>query len=63
MPVITIKTGITPPDQKKELIEKLTKSAVEVTSFPPEAFTVFIEEYEDASVGVAGQQLSEMSNK
>ncbi len=63
MPVITMKTGKTLPDQKKELIEKLTKAAVEVTSFPAEAYTVFIEEYENESVGVGGQPLSEMSNK
>ncbi|MDD4170349.1 MAG: tautomerase family protein [Desulfotomaculaceae bacterium] len=45
------------------MIEKLTRSAVEVTSFLAEAFTVFIEEYEDESVGVGGQPLSETSNK
>jgi len=56
-----MKTGKTSPDQKKELIEKLTKAAVEVTAFPAEAYTVFIEEFEDESVGVAGQQLSAMS--
>ncbi len=64
MPVITMRTGITQPDKKKELIEKLTKTAVEVTSIPASSFIVFIEEYELDSIGSGGQTLSEiMANK
>lgn len=64
MPVITIKTGKTQPDKKKELVEKLTKAAVEVTSIPASSYMVFIEEFELESIGVGGQTLSEkMSNK
>lgn len=60
MPVITIKTDITPPEKKKELVEKITNAAVEATSFPANSFTVFIEEYDGDSVGVGGKTLSEM---
>lgn len=59
MPVITMKTGQTQPDKKKELVEKLTKAAVEVTSIPASSFMVFIEEFELESIGVGGQTLSE----
>lgn len=60
MPVITIQMGKTSPEKKKELIEKLTNVAVEVTSSPANRFTVFIEEYDGDSIGVGGQTVSEM---
>jgi 4-oxalocrotonate tautomerase len=64
MPVITIKIGKIQPDKKKELIEKLTKAAVEVTSIPASSYLVFIEEFELENIGVGGQTLAEkMSNK
>lgn len=64
MPVITIKMKKTQPEKKKELIEKLTSAAVEVTNSPASAFTVFIEEYEPDSIGIGGQTLSEkLANK
>ena len=64
MPVIIMKTGKTQPDKKKELIEKLTKTAAEVTAIPASSYVVFIEEYELDSIGSGGQTLSEkMTNK
>lgn len=59
MPVITVKMGKAQPEKKKELIEKLTSTAVEITKMPASAFTVFIEEYEYDSIGVGGQTLAE----
>jgi Tautomerase enzyme len=41
MPVISLTMGPTEKAQKKELIEKLTASAVEVTTIPAASFTVF----------------------
>lgn len=64
MPVITIKMKKTQAEKKKELIEKLTAAAVEVTNSPASAFTVFIEEYEADSIGIGGQTLIEkLANK
>ena len=64
MPVITIKMKKIQAEKKKELIEKLTAAAVEVTNSPTSAFTVFIEEYEPDSIGIGGQPLSEkLANK
>lgn len=64
MPVITIKMKKTQPEKKKELIEKLTSVAVEVTHSPVSAFTVFIEEFDSDNIGIGGQPLSEkVANK
>ncbi len=59
MPVITMKMGKIPTNKKKELIEKLTQTAVEVTSVPASSYMVFIEEYDYDNIGVSGQMLSE----
>lgn len=59
MPVITIKIGKTQTEKKKELVEKLTNAAVEVTSIPASSFMVFVEEFELESIGVGGQTLAE----
>ena len=52
------------PETKKLLIEKLTATAVEVTNSQPSSFTVFIQEYDPNSIGIAGQPLVEkLANK
>lgn len=61
MPVITMKMKKTQPEKKKELIEKLTSVAAEVTNSPASSFTVFIEEYDTDSIGIGGQTLAEKS--
>jgi len=64
MPLITVKAGKIPAEKKKELIEKLTQTAVEVTSVPASSFMVFIEEYEYDSIGVGGQTIADkLANK
>ena len=59
MPVIIMKTGITKPEVKKELIERLTRTAVDVTKIPSSSFTIFIEEYDRDSIGFDGRALSD----
>ena len=59
MPLITMKIGELSSQKKKELIEKLTQTAVEVTSIPASSYMVFIEEYELDSIGFGGQTISE----
>ena len=64
MPVLIMKAGKISTDKKKELIKKLTDTAVEVTSLPASSFSVFIEEFDFDNMGSNGQTLSEkMSNK
>ena len=59
MPLITVKMKNTTAEKKKELIEKLTAAAVEVTNTPASSYMVFIEEYDAGSIGVGGQTLAE----
>jgi 4-oxalocrotonate tautomerase len=59
MPVITVQMRKVPAEKKKELIEKLTSAAVEVTNTPASSYTVFIEEYELDNIGIGGQTLAE----
>ncbi|MCG8501995.1 4-oxalocrotonate tautomerase DmpI [Methanolobus sp. ZRKC2] len=59
MPVIIMKAGKIPAEMKKELIEKLTSAASEVTNIPENAYTVLIEELDLDNIGVGGQVLSE----
>ncbi len=62
MPVIRIdigKQGLS-IERKKQLIERFTDAAVEVTRIPKQAFTVLINEYDDANVGVGGVTLDKV---
>ena len=63
MPVINIKMSSTTDEKKKELIQKLTETASEVTNISKGAFTVFIEEYPHQSIGVGGEVLSDIMAK
>jgi len=61
MPMIRIDIGRTlNADQKRQLIERLTDTAVEVTRIPRQAFSVIIEEHDDANYGVGGLTLDKV---
>ena len=47
MPYITIESGRLTAEQKKELIERLTSTASEITHIPEQFFTVTIRELPD----------------
>ena len=59
MPVITIDLWAVSPETKAELIEKLTKTASEITKLPPPAFFVYVREYPTDAIGVGGIPLSQ----
>lgn len=64
MPVITVQMARTSVEKKKALIEKLTTATVEVTNSPASSVTIFIDEFEYDSIGLAGQTLAEkLANK
>ncbi len=59
MPVITVQLAHQSKEKKKEIIERLTKTMVEVTNVPAQAFTVIIDEHDPENIGVGGVPLSE----
>jgi 4-oxalocrotonate tautomerase len=62
MPIIRLdigRHGLT-TESKKQLIERLTDTAVEITKIPKQAYTVFINEYADENVGVGGVALDKI---
>jgi 4-oxalocrotonate tautomerase family enzyme len=59
MPVIQVELTHQSKEKKKEIIEKLTQTMVEVTNIPAQAFTIIINEHEPEDFGVGGVPLSE----
>ncbi len=60
MPVITIDLWAVSPETKSELIDKLTKTASEITKLPPSAFFVYVREYPRDAIGVGGVPLAQI---
>ena len=65
MPVIRIDIGKQSINDglKKQLIEKITETAVEITQIPKIAFSVIINEHDDANYGVGGETVDKIRNK
>ena len=59
MPVITIDLWAVRPETKAELIEKLTRTASEITKLPPAAFFVYVREYPLDAIGTGGVPLAQ----
>ncbi len=59
MPVITIDLWPVSPEIKAELIQKLTKTASDITNLPQSAFFVYVREYPTDAIGVGGIPLSQ----
>ncbi len=62
MPIIRVdigKQGVN-VEQKRQLIERLTETAVEVTRIPKQAFTIIIDEHDDSNIGVGGVTLDKV---
>ena len=57
MPVITVGILRQTKEKKKEIIEKLTKTLVEITNVPAQAVVVLINEYDTDSCGTGGVPL------
>lgn len=55
MPVITVAIHPISRDEKSCLIKKLTDAAAEITKVPADKFVVFIDEFENESIGLAGE--------
>lgn len=60
MPYISIESGKLTAGQKKELIERLTATAAEITNIPAQFFTVTIKELPDDNFGIGGKSIDEI---
>ena len=60
MPVITV--AIHPIDQvqKTRLIKEITETAVKITNVPADKYVIFIDEYQNESIGLAGRTRAEI---
>ena len=60
MPYISIESGALTSEQKKELIERLTTTASEITNIPAQFFMVTIKELPDENFGIGGKSIDEI---
>lgn len=60
MPYISIESGILTAEQKKQLIERITTTASEITNIPPQFFTITIKELPDENFGIGGKSIDEI---
>ena len=60
MPYISIESGKLTAEQKKELIERLTVTASEITHISAQFFTVTIKELPDENFGIGGKSINEI---
>ncbi len=60
MPVITVAIHPIDQNQKAELIKELTATAVEITKVPADKYVVFIDEYQNESIGLGGKTRTEI---
>ena len=59
MPTIKISMSTQTDEKRKAIIEALTNAASDATGIPTKSFTVYIDEYDRAAIGVDGVPLSE----
>jgi len=60
MPVITVSIHPIDQQQKTRLIREITETAVKITKVPADKYVVFIDEYENESIGLAGKTRAEI---
>jgi 4-oxalocrotonate tautomerase len=60
MPIVTITMRKTAPETKKELIEKLTATAVQITGIAEHHFVFSINELDDTNLGIGGKTIQQI---
>lgn len=60
MPYISIESGRLTAEQKKQLIERLTATAAEITHIPAQFFTITIRELPDENFGIGGKSIDKI---
>jgi len=62
MPLIVFEVGGEMTyEQKKELVQKLTRDSAEVTGIPEEAFVIYIHENSYDNTGIGGKLLTQIN--
>lgn len=57
MPYLSVESGPLTPEQKVELIQRLTEVSSEIMKVPPEFFMVTIKELPDSNIGIGGKPI------
>ena len=60
MPYISMVSGKLTAEQKKQLIERLTQTAAEITHIPEQFFSVTLKELPDENFGIGGRSIDEI---
>jgi 4-oxalocrotonate tautomerase len=60
MPIITITMRKTTPETKRQLIEKITAAAVQITRIPDHHFVCSINELDDTNLGIGGKSVEDI---
>lgn len=63
MPVIAWEGGKLAKGQKRELVQRLTEAAAEVTGVPAQFHAVIIREQPDENLGVAGETVADLKER
>jgi len=63
MPIISWEGGKLSKEQKKDLIQKFTEVAVEITKVSAKFYSVVIREQQDENLGFAGETVEEIKAK
>ena len=63
MPTITIALDQTTEEKKKQLIDRLTKDASEITGYSTDFFFVYIQEYPTENIGAGGKTVKEIKGQ
>ena len=58
MPYISMESGKLTAEQKKQLIERLTQTAAEITHIPEQFFSVTLKELPDENFGIGGKSIA-----
>lgn len=63
MPHITVEGGVLTPQQKEELIQRLTDVCSEIMRIPKEFFMTTIREYSDQNIGIGGKTIDKVKEE
>lgn len=63
MPYLSVESGPLTPEQKVELIQRLTEVSSEIMKVPLEFFMVTIKELPDPNIGIGGKPIDQVKKE